>query len=66
MTIKFYRKNVYGKNMEYVAEAEQAVAITMITGKVCLDARIKTGLEHLGFKFEEVLESAATAITANK
>lgn len=39
--IKFYRKSVYGKTLEYVLDKGDARVIAQLTGKVTIDGVIR-------------------------
>lgn len=55
--IQFYRKNVYGKTLEYIKEQSDADAIRGLTQQRTVDSRIRELLRDLtnGYiKFEEV------------
>ncbi len=53
--ILFYRKNVYGTVLEYVADKGDADIITGLTGQKTIDGRIRELLRdltggHIGFR----------------
>lgn len=53
--IDYYQKDVYGVSMKYVADADLANTIRVLTGrKTLLDSDI-SALTKLGFTFNEVL-----------
>ena len=58
-TMKFYRKNVYGKDLMYLAERTQREAIEMICNRKSITERDMFALGMLGFTFEEVNENQA-------
>lgn len=55
MNITFYRKNVYGKELRYIANPTIADAIIRLTGKLTIDENDMTELRVLGCTFEEVV-----------
>ncbi len=58
ITIQYYRKNVYGKTLEYVADKGQAQLVHMITGQKTIDARIRSLMSDLmgpAIEFKEVI-----------
>jgi len=57
MTINFYRKNVYGNDLIYVADEKQAKSISKITGSKTLKPIHIQGFNELGFEFNEVISS---------
>lgn len=54
-TIQFYRRNVYGKELEYVRDEKEAEAIRLISGQKTLTPAVRQGLEGLGHKFIEMI-----------
>lgn len=59
MEIKFYRKNVYGKELMYVADEKIAHHLSQLTGRKTVDSRDMHDLKELGFTFSEVLAPKA-------
>lgn len=53
--IKFYRKNVWGNELKYVADPITAATITSLTGQKTLSEQQIKSLTALGLSFEEVL-----------
>lgn len=57
MTIKYYRKNVYGNELIYLVEggetAEQVDAILSLIGQRTISQSQMTRFETLGVSFEE-------------
>jgi len=45
--ILFYRKTVYGSDLEYVADAGDAQVIQQLTGKRTIDGRVRELLRDL-------------------
>lgn len=60
MTIRYYKKDVYGITLFY--PVDQADAIMCLAGKKTLTPRVWEGLEKLGFQFVEVLESSVKGV----
>lgn len=61
MTIKIYKKNVYGKENIYCANEKTAKAIRLISGQLTLTSQTIRGMEQLGFIFKEILASQVSA-----
>ncbi len=59
MEITFYRKNVYGKEMMYIAGEISRLAVMQLTKKSTIDEGDMTALNILGFTFTEVLAPKA-------
>lgn len=59
MTIKFFRKNVYGNETYYVENEIVAAAIRALTGKVTINKHDMKALTFLGHSLEEVLAPQA-------
>ena len=66
MTIEYYRKNVFGKEVMYVSDPGQAKIIIKLTNKLTLTEDTMTALEMLGNKFEEVLAPRKEGIPMHK
>lgn len=61
-TIKYYTKNVYGREMIYLADEREALLWQAITGQKTIDQRQLTQLTSMtGVKFERVFEPVAVA-----
>ncbi len=54
MTIRYYTKNVYGRNSQYPIDKKNA--ITKLTGRKTLTSSDILALNELGFDLVEVLE----------
>lgn len=46
-TIKFYRKNVWGKNVEYVLDQGDAQIIKQLTGQITINSVIRELLRDI-------------------
>lgn len=55
MEIDYYRKNVYGNELMYVASEDAKYAIYALTGKNSISPLHINALESLGCTFKEVL-----------
>jgi hypothetical protein len=55
MTITFYRKDVYGNTLYYIASAEHATAFHKLTGKKTLTSRDMNAFGAFGITFTEVI-----------
>jgi len=58
MTIKYYRKNVYGNELMYLTgndRGEIAKALFLISSHVTLTKDTMRGLQYFGVEFEEVI-----------
>jgi len=62
MTIKYYRKNVYGAVYMYVFEPKDKQHIALLTNQTTLSENAKRGLEYFGVKFEEVIAPLDKAV----
>lgn len=59
-TIKYYTKNVYGNELMYLADANDAHNWYRLTGKKTIDAYAMEALKSLaGVEFERVFEPVA-------
>jgi len=56
MNIQYYTKSIYGTDTLYILDDSLSSAIALISGKKTLTSQVKTGLEKIGFTFEEVLQ----------
>lgn len=57
-TIKFYRKNVYGETLEYIADKGDAAIVTRLTGKKTINGITRELIRDLtggAVGFEEVI-----------
>ena len=57
-TIKFYRKNVWGKNVEYVLDQGDAQIIKQLTGQITINSVIRELLRDISaglIQWEEVI-----------
>jgi hypothetical protein len=54
MNIKYYTKNVYGRDVMYLAEPKMAEALTKLTKLKTMSKEHMVALTELGFTFEEV------------
>ncbi len=52
MTIKAYVKNVYGKEMIYVADEKYKKALYVLTGKITIDSTDIQALKVIGIEIE--------------
>lgn len=55
MTIEYYRKNVYGADLMYIADEKTAYFITQLTNRVTMTGSDMFALSKLGFEFVEVI-----------
>lgn len=55
MTIEYYKKNVYGKEVLYIKDSEQARLVTKITGKKTIDDIDLVTFYKLGVTFVQVM-----------
>jgi len=55
MTIKYYIKNVYGVEKEYILEDRQAKLVSALTHRTTINVSDRLALGELGIKFKEVL-----------
>lgn len=55
MTIEYYCKSVYGKDLFYIKDEEVAKNIQSLTGCKTIEFRHMLALSNLGFKFSEVI-----------
>lgn len=55
MTIEYYQKNVYGKELLYVKDKKLSDVVFRLTGKKTIDNQIIEALKALGCKFIQVL-----------
>jgi hypothetical protein len=53
--IKYYRKNIYGKDLMYLAEGAIKTCIKTLTKKETLNIEEMGALIILGHEFEEIL-----------
>lgn len=60
MIITFYRKNVYGNTLFYVADKQIAAALLKLTGSKTIRPQDFAALKDLGFIFEEIAEFELT------
>ncbi len=57
-TIKYFTKNVYGRDLEYVIDPNDAKFIANLTGRKTLEARDRLNIEGLSsgeIKFERTI-----------
>jgi hypothetical protein len=54
--IKYYNKQVYGRDCNYVIDKDQAEAIKTLTEKQSLSRDHIEALKKLGFFFEQVID----------
>jgi len=59
MTIQYYRKNVYGNEVMYIADEHIAYYVNQLTNRVTMTGSDMFALSKLGFEFEEVLAPKA-------
>lgn len=64
--MKYYRKNVYGNELMYLADKNQKDAVEMISGRKSINPADMFALGMIGFTFEEVTESQAKALEGEK
>jgi hypothetical protein len=55
MTIEFYRKNKYGKELYFINDPKIRIIFFQITGQLSLTIFKMQAFEKLGFEFYEVL-----------
>ena len=54
ITIEFYRRQLYGRELMYIADPAYAALIKTLTHKIVIDEREKGALIKLGISFREV------------
>lgn len=54
-TIKYYTKQIYGKDTMYIADKEDAAKLQELTGRKTMTESDKRALVRFGFLLEEVL-----------
>lgn len=54
-TIEFYRKDIYGVTMYYVANDCERVIVSKLTGRKTLNKQDMACFEEMGFTLTEVL-----------
>jgi hypothetical protein len=54
--IKYYSVRIYGTDMKYIKDPEQAKYIFILTGRKTLTSNDVIALDGLGFNFTEVLK----------
>ncbi len=58
-TIKYFTKNVYGRDLEYVIDQTEAKFIANLTGRKTLEARDRLNIEGLSggeIRFEQTIQ----------
>lgn len=65
-TIKYYQKNVYGKDLMYLADPVYSDTLQIISGRRTITQRDMLALNMIGFEFVEVLESEAKSLREGK
>lgn len=55
MNIQYYKKSVYGKDLLYVSNPEQARLLETLTGQKTINQGIINAMTKLGHNFEQVL-----------
>lgn len=59
MELEFYRKQVYGNELMYLADKAEAKEMSTLTGRTTINASDMRSLQALGFTFKEVLAPKA-------
>ena len=55
MVINFYKKNVYGNTLYYIADIEIRTIISALTGRATLTLSDINNLNRLGFIMNEII-----------
>lgn len=55
MTLEFYRKQVYGNELRYLVDCEEATAFRELTNKLTISSKDMHHGEALGITFLEVM-----------
>lgn len=67
-TIKYYSKNIYGNDLDYVFDPADAKAISMLTGRKTFTAQHRAAIEGLSgglVTFEQVIQPALRLSESN-
>ncbi len=62
LTLYFYKKNVYGNELIYPADKDQAQCVAMMTGKKTLSSRFLQGIALFGVELVECHKNEKTGV----